>query len=204
MLYLAENLRKYRIAKNLTQEDVAELLHITPQSVSKWERGETAPDIAFLPALANIYETSIDLLMGMDTIRAAEAKHNIHSAATKAMRDNPDAAEKIYRDALLLYPNDPGMLLGLAGVLALNDAPAEAIPLIERGLPNAASEKQTATMRALLCFLYLRHGDHNKAQALANSLPHVRECRETIAPIIAAAPDADEIASHIRTLLLGE
>lgn len=36
MLFLAENLKKYRILKNLTQEEVAEYLHITPQSVSKW------------------------------------------------------------------------------------------------------------------------------------------------------------------------
>lgn len=35
MLYLAENLRKYRTLKNLTQEEVAECLRITPQSVSK-------------------------------------------------------------------------------------------------------------------------------------------------------------------------
>ena len=39
MLYLAENLKKYRIIKNLTQEDVAEYLGITAQSVSKWESG---------------------------------------------------------------------------------------------------------------------------------------------------------------------
>jgi len=35
MLYLSENLKKYRIQKNLTQEDVAEYLNVTPQSVSK-------------------------------------------------------------------------------------------------------------------------------------------------------------------------
>lgn len=39
MLHLAENLKKYRILKNLTQEDIAGYLGITPQSVSKWERG---------------------------------------------------------------------------------------------------------------------------------------------------------------------
>ena len=39
MFYLSENLKKYRIMKNLTQEDVAEYLGITPQSISKWERG---------------------------------------------------------------------------------------------------------------------------------------------------------------------
>lgn len=41
MLYLPENLKKYRIMKNLTQEDVAEYLGITAQSVSKWERGSS-------------------------------------------------------------------------------------------------------------------------------------------------------------------
>ena len=39
MLHLPENLKKYRIMKALTQEDVAAYLGITPQSVSKWERG---------------------------------------------------------------------------------------------------------------------------------------------------------------------
>ena len=74
MRYLAENLRKYRIQKNYTQENIANFLHISPQSVSKWERGEAYPDITFLPALANIFETSIDLLIGMDAIRAAETR----------------------------------------------------------------------------------------------------------------------------------
>ena len=60
--YLPGNLKKYRILKNLTQENVAEYLRITPQSVSKWERGESYPDITFLPALANMFETSVDLL----------------------------------------------------------------------------------------------------------------------------------------------
>ena len=64
MLYLSENLKKFRLLKNLTQEDVAEYLGITPQSVSKWERVECYPDITFLPALANIFETIVDMLLG--------------------------------------------------------------------------------------------------------------------------------------------
>ncbi len=78
MFYLPENLKKYRLLKNLTQEDVAGYLGITSQSVSKWERGESYPDITFLPALANVFETSIDLLLGMDTIRAEETRFSIH------------------------------------------------------------------------------------------------------------------------------
>lgn len=75
MLYLSENLKKFRITKNLTQEDISEFLSITPQSVSKWERGESYPDITFLPALANILETSIDSLIGMDIIRSEQTRY---------------------------------------------------------------------------------------------------------------------------------
>ena len=122
MLYLSENLKKYRIMKNLTQEDVAGYLGLTPQSISKWERGECYPDITLLPALANIFETSIDLLIGMDAIRAQETRYNIHKKASEFQRDGDYiSAEKVYRDALLIYPNKPGMILGLAVVLALQE-----------------------------------------------------------------------------------
>lgn len=95
MLYLSENLKKYRIFKGLTQEEVAEYLGITAQSVSKWERGESFPDITFLPALANIFETSIDLLVGMDAIRAEETRYNIHKKAVAYQRSGDyDLAEK--------------------------------------------------------------------------------------------------------------
>ena len=205
MFYLSENLKKYRIMKNLTQEDVAEYLGITSQSISKWERGETYPDITFLPALANIYETSIDLLIGMDTIRAQETLYNIHKKANEFQRNGDYiSAEKVYRDALLIYPNKPGMLLGLAGVLALQGKSAETIELIERGLPLSINEKQKSTMRATLCFLYLKCGKTEKANALASELPHIRESREVIQPLIQKELDESEINAHIRNILLGD
>lgn len=146
MLHLPENLKKYRMLKNLTQEDIATYLGITSQSVSKWERGESYPDITFLPALANIFETSIDLLIGMDVIRGEETIHNIHAKASAYQRAGDyEQAEKTYRDALRLYPNNPGILLGLAGVLALKGDTEEAIEFIERGLPliqQGLDEKQ--------------------------------------------------------------
>lgn len=204
MLYLSQNLRKYRTMKNLTQEDIAEYLHVTPQSVSKWERGESYPDITFLPALANIFETSIDILIGMDTIRAEETRMNIHKKATMFQQNGDyQAAEKVYRQALLTYPNKPGMMLGLAGVLALQNKSEEAIEWMERGLPLSVNEKQKATTRAVLCFLYLKIGKAEKANALAATLPHTRESREVIQPLISKGLDDAEINKNIRNILLG-
>lgn len=205
MLYLPENLKKYRIMKNLTQEDVAEYLGITAQSVSKWERGESYPDITFLPALANIFETSIDLLIGMDSIRAEETQYNIHKKAVEYQRsENYDMAERTYREALMLYPNKPGMLLGLASTLALKGDTEEVIELTERGLALSTNEKQKATMRATLCFLYLKGGREDKANLLASELPHMRECREVILPLIQQGLDENQIDEEINKILLGK
>ena len=205
MMYLSANLKKYRIMKELTQEDVAEYLGITAQSVSKWERGESCPDITFLPALANIFETSVDLLLGMDTIRAEETRRGIHAKAVAYQQEEDyEAAAKTYREALKTYPNDPGMMLGLAGALALQGDTAEAIELMEKGLPLSANEKQKATIRAALCFLYLKAGKEDKANALASRLPHMRESREVIQPLVQSAMDGAAIEENVRKILLGE
>ncbi|WP_026662969.1 helix-turn-helix domain-containing protein [Butyrivibrio proteoclasticus] len=205
MNYLPANLKKYRIQKELTQEDVAEFLGITAQSVSKWERGESYPDITLLPALANIFETSVDLLLGMDTIRAEQTRLDIHKKAISFQRSgNYDMAEKTYREALLIYPNKPGMILGLASTLALKGETEEAIELMERGLPISINEKQKATMRATLCFLYLKSGREDKANKLASQLPHMRESREVIQPLIQQGLSNSEIDENIKNIVLGD
>ena len=59
---LAENIQKFRKAKDMTQEDLGEKLGITYQAVSKWENAKSAPDVAFLPMLADVFGCSIDEL----------------------------------------------------------------------------------------------------------------------------------------------
>ena len=49
MIYLPENLKKYRVLKDLTQEDVAEYLGITAQSVSKGKEGNLIRTSHFFP-----------------------------------------------------------------------------------------------------------------------------------------------------------
>lgn len=205
MLHLAENLKKHRILKNLTQEKVADYLTITLQSVSKWERGESYPDIKLLPALANIFETSIDLLVGMDAIRDEKTQFNIHKKAVEYQRKGDyDSAEKTYRDALLIYPNKPGMILGLVSTLVLKENTDEAIELMVRGLPISINEKQKSTMRATLCFLYLKAGNIDKANRLASELPHTRESREVIQPLVQQGLSIGEINENIKHILLGD
>ncbi len=61
---LAANLKKQRVSKGMKQYELAELLHITPQSISKWEQGISVPDLENLCALSELYSVSIDELLG--------------------------------------------------------------------------------------------------------------------------------------------
>ena len=50
-----ENLKKFRLSKNYTQEQVANHLNVNVQTVSRWECGTTLPDVLTLPVLARLY-----------------------------------------------------------------------------------------------------------------------------------------------------
>jgi transcriptional regulator with XRE-family HTH domain len=70
-LSLGENLKRMRKSRNITQEELAEILGVTFQSVSRWERGDCYPDITLLPGLANFFDVSVDALLGMAALDEA-------------------------------------------------------------------------------------------------------------------------------------
>lgn len=57
---LGENIRRFRKMMNLTQEELAEKIGVTYQAVSKWENAQSAPDVSFLPLLADLFGCNID------------------------------------------------------------------------------------------------------------------------------------------------
>ena len=60
MTVLSQNLKRFRIARKLTQEQAAEALGISAQTVSRWECNTTLPDVTTLPRIAELYCVTID------------------------------------------------------------------------------------------------------------------------------------------------
>lgn len=60
MTVFTQNLKRLRTARRLTQDQAAEELDVSPQTISRWECGTTMPDLTVLPAIARLYGVTID------------------------------------------------------------------------------------------------------------------------------------------------
>ena len=58
-------IRELRLNKGLTQEQLAQIMNVSVQTVSRWETGVNYPDISALPLLASVFDVSADYLLGM-------------------------------------------------------------------------------------------------------------------------------------------
>lgn len=71
-LKIGENIKSLRKSKEITQEELAEMLGVSCQSVSRWESGVCYPDMELLPVIAKIFDSSVDSLLGVDEITEKE------------------------------------------------------------------------------------------------------------------------------------
>ena len=67
MIDIANNIAEFRKKCGFTQKELAERAGVSSQTVSKWEKGISAPDINLLPTLAKIFNISVDMLLGCST-----------------------------------------------------------------------------------------------------------------------------------------
>lgn len=88
---LAENLQMLRRRMNLSQEDLAEKCQVSRQAIAKWESGESVPTIDKLVFLADLYELSLDELVGRITFdKYARVKEYLKEFAAKDIPKNEE------------------------------------------------------------------------------------------------------------------
>lgn len=170
---LSENIKQNRRDMNMTQEQLAEAMGVTVGAVSKWESGSTTPDIDLLMAMADLFQTSVDALLGFQLpgTGADEQAAAIKSCmGDRAYEKGRIKAEK----ALLNFPNHFGVVYSSAvffEMLGLDQADEtatrRAIELYQRsaGLLNQNLDREisvrTIQVRISQCHLYL--GEHQKS-----------------------------------------
>ena len=114
---LQENLRTLRRARGLSQEDLAQRLHITRQTLSKWENGLSVPDAQLLLRLAEILEVSVAQLLEGSSEPGQEEGEQI-SVAEQLERLNALLAER-NRRSRRIWRIVAGVLIGAVALTAL-------------------------------------------------------------------------------------
>lgn len=175
-----------RRAKGITQEQLAAYMGVSKASVSKWETGQSYPDITFLPQLAAYFNITIDDLMGYEPQMTKEDIKELYHRLSADFANKPFAGvleecRKIIRKYYSCFP----LLMQMAVLLCNHHMLAEEIEEKKRILEEAAElceriktecedlwlTREAASLEGV-CFLMM-----NKPQEVLNLLG------ETIRPI---------------------
>ena len=193
---IGTTIKKLRRERNMTQEQLAELLGLSTNAVSQWECDKTAPDISNIPMLASIFEVSADVLLEIDIAKnkkQAEIKTFIETY--QLLHSQGKTAERLTlcRGMQKKYPNDETVLYLLMQTLQ-NGYPTECfdeiVMLGERLLTAQSMAHRTGAIRGL-CFTYLAKGDRQKAKEYADMMPINQD-------LYLHVLEGDELAEHCR------
>ena len=120
---IGANIKRLRTAKNITQEQLSVAMNVTCAAVSKWERGETYPDITLLQPLAYFFGVTLDELMGYNQEKIQAEIDEVIALYRQHWNDKKgrEIIVKAYRD----YPNNYWIMhyymWNIGGDLADND-----------------------------------------------------------------------------------
>ncbi|MDE5697396.1 MAG: FHIPEP family type III secretion protein [Lachnospiraceae bacterium] len=82
---IGENISRFRKNQNMTQEEFASRLGVTPQAVSKWERGASLPDVTLVSGICQLLKVHADVLLGIEVMPISEDKNALEE---KKIRQN--------------------------------------------------------------------------------------------------------------------
>lgn len=118
MIKLGEKIKSLRKEKNISQEIFANYLGVSFQAVSKWENGNTMPDVTMIPAIASFFGVSTDELFDFNLYEIEKNVDAIVDEYSKYWYADKAKAEQVIREGLKKYPGNDILLNCLIGVLS--------------------------------------------------------------------------------------
>lgn len=135
---IGDKIKLFRNKREITQEQLADYLNISFQSVSKWECGDAYPDITMLPKIAMFFGTTTDELLCVDKFKEQEKIEEYRKQHYEALNiGHTQEALNIIREANTKYPGDFRIMSDLANAIQFN-----AIALCETGHQQTIERQQ--------------------------------------------------------------
>lgn len=115
-LSLSDRILEERSRNHLTQEELARRLGVSKAAVSKWECGQSLPDIALLPQIASLFSVTLDDLFGYKPLASEEKREEVTERLQALLAEDPAQAAAYAERQSARYWSDPELLkaVGLA------------------------------------------------------------------------------------------
>ncbi len=172
---IGSNIKKLRRERDITQEQLAEFLHLTPSAISQWETDRVLPDIQYLPKLAHLFKVSADTILGINVEEADEEIRRIYDEVRELWcTARRDEAKKLCREGIERFPNAYNLMEELAWNLSYSSDRKdreESIALFEHIRANVPDESSRNFALGALVEMYMKTGEIEKAKQLAESSP---------------------------------
>lgn len=110
-LNIGENIKQLRKERNITQDELAEILGVSFQSVSRWENGTCYPDLELLPTIADFFGITVDNLLGVnEAIEQEKVNKYLDDFQNAISVGNIEKYIEIARQGVSEYPNNYELL----------------------------------------------------------------------------------------------
>lgn len=175
-IQLGKKIRQLRKDKGISQEILARHLHLSYQTVSKWENGVTMPDVALLPAIAAFFGVSTDELLDYNLYAMEEKVRHLSEECWKlrdAQPPNLTKAEQLIRDGLKTFPGNDILLNNLAEILFEAQRYEETVEQCRALAEISKADDIRYDAIRLMAESYSRMGDYISAKAAVERLPEL-------------------------------
>ena len=140
---LGERLFELRKAKNLTQDEVAEKLNVTRQTVSKWETNQSTPDFDKIVPISELFEIGVEELL---TGKLKEEKQLEKEEKVLTKQEAKEKSAKVVSGSIFIYILAVALIMILVPVKHVNPIVASSIFLILIGWATARIIKNYMSM----------------------------------------------------------
>lgn len=204
-----KTIKKLRRERDMTQEQLAEILSISPQAISRWECDIAMPDISLIAPLCNLFQITADELLEIDLTQKQKNIDTICEEADKfSQRGYLEEARSILENGLKKYPDTLDLIYHLmtlsywqSNSTGEREYVDEAIKWGEYILSRSTEDYQRHGAIQILCYTYRDVGRIDEAVKLAESMPFMAESRESLLSNIYSGNKAYQAKqSEIRSL----
>lgn len=199
-IQLGAKIRSLRKGKNISQEVLAQYLGVSFQAVSKWENGDTMPDVMLIPAIASFFEVSTDELFDFNLMEQEKRVSQICWQAAQHRSSDPAKSEAILRAGLKQFPGNDIILNNLLYTMRTPERSDEFITICKSLLEITKLDDVKYDVLRIMAETYHHMGQQDLVKPTLEQIPEIYFSKLELAAKLLDGSDAMTAAKTHATL----